>query len=203
MFWSLNSNSSTSLVPLCADNVLLCSGDREAAPDPETQARRDMAHALDTAPRCSQATPRCSSALDATSGACQTPPGAQGLRRGALSPGPGSGGSGPEALINHFVVATAKVADFGLSLPLAEGATHASQRYHGTPLYVAPEVGWCGWGVQCGAQTAFIAAHGGLKDRVHGAVVPRLLGSVRPAQKRTVVAAACLTLLGPLTFAGP
>ncbi|KXZ50656.1 hypothetical protein GPECTOR_15g340 [Gonium pectorale] len=34
----------------------------------------------------------------------------------------------------------AKVADFGLSLPLAEGATHASQRFHGTPAYMAPEV---------------------------------------------------------------
>ncbi|PNH04828.1 Serine/threonine-protein kinase unc-51 [Tetrabaena socialis] len=35
---------------------------------------------------------------------------------------------------------TAKVADFGLSLPLQEGATHASHRFQGTPLYSAPEV---------------------------------------------------------------
>ncbi|GFR45141.1 hypothetical protein Agub_g6522 [Astrephomene gubernaculifera] len=35
---------------------------------------------------------------------------------------------------------TAKVADFGLSLPLPEGATHASQRFQGTPAYLAPEV---------------------------------------------------------------
>ncbi|PNH11708.1 Serine/threonine-protein kinase ULK2 [Tetrabaena socialis] len=35
---------------------------------------------------------------------------------------------------------TAKVADFGLSLPLQEGATHASHRFHGTPMYCAPEV---------------------------------------------------------------
>ncbi|GFR53171.1 hypothetical protein Agub_g15894 [Astrephomene gubernaculifera] len=35
---------------------------------------------------------------------------------------------------------TAKVADFGLSLPLPEGATHASQRFQGTPAYMAPEV---------------------------------------------------------------
>ncbi|GIL41933.1 hypothetical protein Vafri_21 [Volvox africanus] len=35
---------------------------------------------------------------------------------------------------------TAKVADFGLSTPLAEGATHASKIFHGTPAYVAPEV---------------------------------------------------------------
>ncbi|GIL74717.1 hypothetical protein Vretifemale_4651 [Volvox reticuliferus] len=35
---------------------------------------------------------------------------------------------------------TAKVADFGLSTPLAEGATHASKAFHGTPAYVAPEV---------------------------------------------------------------
>ncbi|GFR40746.1 hypothetical protein Agub_g1356 [Astrephomene gubernaculifera] len=34
----------------------------------------------------------------------------------------------------------AKVADFGLSLLLPEGATHASQRFHGTPAYLAPEV---------------------------------------------------------------
>ncbi|GLC75582.1 hypothetical protein PLESTF_001659900 [Pleodorina starrii] len=34
----------------------------------------------------------------------------------------------------------AKVADFGLSTPLTEGATHASRRFHGTPLYRAPEV---------------------------------------------------------------
>ncbi|KXZ49740.1 hypothetical protein GPECTOR_19g191 [Gonium pectorale] len=34
----------------------------------------------------------------------------------------------------------AKVADFGLSLPLAQGATHASQRFVGTPAYAAPEV---------------------------------------------------------------
>ncbi|PNH09439.1 Tyrosine-protein kinase transforming protein Src [Tetrabaena socialis] len=35
---------------------------------------------------------------------------------------------------------TAKVADFGLSLPLEVGATHASRRFHGTPMYSAPEV---------------------------------------------------------------
>ncbi|PNH07111.1 Dual specificity protein kinase shkD [Tetrabaena socialis] len=35
---------------------------------------------------------------------------------------------------------TAKVADFGLSLPLEVGATHASCRFQGTPLYSAPEV---------------------------------------------------------------
>ncbi|GFR46219.1 hypothetical protein Agub_g7762 [Astrephomene gubernaculifera] len=35
---------------------------------------------------------------------------------------------------------TAKVADFGLSLPLPEGATHASQHFQGTPAYKAPEV---------------------------------------------------------------
>ncbi|KXZ41829.1 hypothetical protein GPECTOR_269g694 [Gonium pectorale] len=34
----------------------------------------------------------------------------------------------------------AKVADFGLSLPLAEGATHASRCFQGTPEYQAPEV---------------------------------------------------------------
>ncbi|GIL74277.1 hypothetical protein Vretifemale_4336 [Volvox reticuliferus] len=35
---------------------------------------------------------------------------------------------------------TAKVADFGLSAPLAEGATHASRHFVGTPAYLAPEV---------------------------------------------------------------
>ncbi|KXZ47093.1 hypothetical protein GPECTOR_38g330 [Gonium pectorale] len=35
---------------------------------------------------------------------------------------------------------TAKVADFGLSLPLSEDATHQSKRYQGTPARVAPEV---------------------------------------------------------------
>ncbi|GFR40600.1 hypothetical protein Agub_g1180 [Astrephomene gubernaculifera] len=34
----------------------------------------------------------------------------------------------------------AKVADFGLSLPLPEGATHASGLFRGTPAYMAPEV---------------------------------------------------------------
>ena len=37
---------------------------------------------------------------------------------------------------------TAKVADFGLSLPLSDGATHTSRRFHGTASYMAPEVGW-------------------------------------------------------------
>ncbi|KXZ47092.1 hypothetical protein GPECTOR_38g329 [Gonium pectorale] len=35
---------------------------------------------------------------------------------------------------------TAKVADFGLSLPLPENATHQSNRYQGTPSRFAPEV---------------------------------------------------------------
>ncbi|KXZ50683.1 hypothetical protein GPECTOR_15g367 [Gonium pectorale] len=39
----------------------------------------------------------------------------------------------------RLVPLTAKVADFGLSLPLAEGATHASKHFHGTPAYSAPE----------------------------------------------------------------
>ncbi|GLC75804.1 hypothetical protein PLESTF_001689300 [Pleodorina starrii] len=38
----------------------------------------------------------------------------------------------------------AKVADFGLSLPLTEGATHASRCYNGTPAYRAPEVSSAG-----------------------------------------------------------
>ncbi|GIL74374.1 hypothetical protein Vretimale_2090 [Volvox reticuliferus] len=42
--------------------------------------------------------------------------------------------------MGHLLTITAKVADFGLSTPLAEGATHASKIFHGTPTYVAPEV---------------------------------------------------------------
>ncbi|KXZ47123.1 hypothetical protein GPECTOR_38g361 [Gonium pectorale] len=44
---------------------------------------------------------------------------------------------------NHgsaFPALTAKVADFGLSLPLPEDATHQSKRYQGTPCRMAPEV---------------------------------------------------------------
>ncbi|KXZ47112.1 hypothetical protein GPECTOR_38g349 [Gonium pectorale] len=39
-----------------------------------------------------------------------------------------------------FPALTAKVADFGLSLPLPEDATHHSKRYQGTPSRTAPEV---------------------------------------------------------------
>ncbi|KXZ47120.1 hypothetical protein GPECTOR_38g358 [Gonium pectorale] len=39
-----------------------------------------------------------------------------------------------------FPALTAKVADFGLSLPLPEDATHQSKRYQGTPARTAPEV---------------------------------------------------------------
>eukprot|EP00198_Chlamydomonas_reinhardtii_P003314 XP_001692650.1 predicted protein [Chlamydomonas reinhardtii] len=35
---------------------------------------------------------------------------------------------------------TAKVSDFGLSLPMGENQTHASNRFQGTPGYAAPEV---------------------------------------------------------------
>ncbi|GIL48174.1 hypothetical protein Vafri_4863 [Volvox africanus] len=49
----------------------------------------------------------------------------------------------PEAKIPQWGI-TAKVADFGLSTPLAEGATHASKFFHGTPAYVAPEVAAAG-----------------------------------------------------------
>ncbi|PNH05143.1 putative serine/threonine-protein kinase [Tetrabaena socialis] len=56
----------------------------------------------------------------------------------------GGSGSGPAGSGNSSASAslqlTAKVADFGLSLPLEAGATHASRRFHGTPLYSAPEV---------------------------------------------------------------
>ncbi|PNH11931.1 putative LRR receptor-like serine/threonine-protein kinase [Tetrabaena socialis] len=51
----------------------------------------------------------------------------------------GSSGSGPGAFDTPLTL-TAKVADFGLSLPLEEGATHASHRFQGTPMYSAPEL---------------------------------------------------------------
>ncbi|PNH03846.1 Wall-associated receptor kinase-like 9 [Tetrabaena socialis] len=64
---------------------------------------------------------------------------------GDLKPGFGSGegsGSGPAGSSSApaSLQLTAKVADFGLSLPLEAGATHASRRFHGTPAYSAPEV---------------------------------------------------------------
>ncbi|KXZ50684.1 hypothetical protein GPECTOR_15g368 [Gonium pectorale] len=52
----------------------------------------------------------------------------------------GADGAGADAAAGGFPLAlSAKVADFGLSLPLAEGATHASKHFHGTPAYSAPE----------------------------------------------------------------
>ncbi|PNH11939.1 putative receptor-like protein kinase [Tetrabaena socialis] len=51
----------------------------------------------------------------------------------------GSSGSGRGAFDTPLTL-TAKVADFGLSLPLEEGATHASHRFQGTPLCSAPEL---------------------------------------------------------------
>ncbi|PNH09437.1 Serine/threonine-protein kinase ULK1 [Tetrabaena socialis] len=55
----------------------------------------------------------------------------------------GGGAAPPESILEPGQPAlrlTAKVADFGLSLPLEAGATHASHRFQGTPLYSAPEV---------------------------------------------------------------
>ncbi|KXZ47124.1 hypothetical protein GPECTOR_38g362 [Gonium pectorale] len=48
----------------------------------------------------------------------------------------------PEPILcnSAFSALTAKVADFGLSLPLPEDATHQSKRYQGTPSRMAPEV---------------------------------------------------------------
>ncbi|PNH03849.1 putative serine/threonine-protein kinase, partial [Tetrabaena socialis] len=47
---------------------------------------------------------------------------------------------GSTSNVTDLMQLTAKVADFGLSLPLEAGATHASRHFHGTPLYSAPEV---------------------------------------------------------------
>ncbi|GLI70474.1 hypothetical protein VaNZ11_015384, partial [Volvox africanus] len=68
------------------------------------------------------------------------------------SPGPNSirsvpsGGSLVASCSSHVkdLQLTAKVADFGLSTPLAEEATHASRQYVGTPAYLAPEVASAG-----------------------------------------------------------
>ncbi|PNH03006.1 Tyrosine-protein kinase Src42A [Tetrabaena socialis] len=60
----------------------------------------------------------------------------------AAGSGGGSGndrGNGPSSF-NTPLTLTAKVADFGLSLPLEEGATHASHHFQGTPMYSAPEL---------------------------------------------------------------
>ncbi len=61
----------------------------------------------------------------------------------------GGPGAGPHGLLLQLV---AKVADFGLSTRLAEGVTHASQCFNGTPAYTAAEVrsesvviGWMGF----------------------------------------------------------
>ncbi|PNH02056.1 putative LRR receptor-like serine/threonine-protein kinase [Tetrabaena socialis] len=60
-----------------------------------------------------------------------------GLGPGRCISGRGLGSSTGDTLPLKLV---AKVADFGLSLPLQEGATHTSHRFQGTPLYCAPEV---------------------------------------------------------------
>ncbi|PNH02312.1 Serine/threonine-protein kinase pelle [Tetrabaena socialis] len=56
---------------------------------------------------------------------------------GCCASGRGVGSSSGDTLP---LTLTAKVADFGLSLPLQEGATHTSNRFQGTRLYCAPEV---------------------------------------------------------------
>ena len=67
---------------------------------------------------------------------------------------------------------TAKVADFGLSLPLGEGATHASQRFQGTPAYLAPEVG--------GMESDQCGGPGGIaRGRSHATAGTRLVGKRR------------------------
>ncbi|KXZ47116.1 hypothetical protein GPECTOR_38g354 [Gonium pectorale] len=61
----------------------------------------------------------------------------------APCPGPASLSTTPASASAQdpaFPALTAKVADFGLSLPLPEDATHQSTRYQGTPARAAPEV---------------------------------------------------------------
>ncbi|KXZ47104.1 hypothetical protein GPECTOR_38g341 [Gonium pectorale] len=60
------------------------------------------------------------------------------LPHDAVEPAPAPEPALRDAAFPSFV--TAKVADFGLSLPLPEDATHQSKLYQGTPMRLAPEV---------------------------------------------------------------
>ncbi|KXZ47118.1 hypothetical protein GPECTOR_38g356 [Gonium pectorale] len=69
----------------------------------------------------------------------------------APCPGPASLSTTPASASARdpaFPALTAKVADFGLSLPLPEDATHQSKRYQGTPSRLAPEVTAKGLGLR-------------------------------------------------------
>ncbi|KXZ47103.1 hypothetical protein GPECTOR_38g340 [Gonium pectorale] len=76
---------------------------------------------------------------DATAPEAPLPcPGSASLPADAVEPAPAPEPARRDAAFPSFV--TAKVADFGLSLPLPEDATHQSRLYQGTPTRLAPEV---------------------------------------------------------------
>ncbi|KXZ47106.1 hypothetical protein GPECTOR_38g343 [Gonium pectorale] len=76
---------------------------------------------------------------DATAPEAPLPcPGSASLPADAVEPAPAPEPALRDAAFHAAV--TAKVADFGLSLPLAEDATHQSRLYQGTPSRLAPEV---------------------------------------------------------------
>ncbi|GIL74803.1 hypothetical protein Vretifemale_4705 [Volvox reticuliferus] len=82
----------------------------------------------------------------------------------------------------------AKVADFGLSTPLPEGATHASKAFHGTPAYVAPEV----------AAAGHLSPHADiwsfgvvLIELYYGCSMPQILGTYNSAVSSSTISLEC------------